>query len=190
MVNYARVALIIALLAPNTMEFVQLAPPPSQFRAAPIPVAVRLALFTIRLRINALLRPIAQQVILYNKITLVHLVVKTALAVKNTQVNVLPAFQITPLIGKMIRIASSLPVIKLDQSVTKLFAWKQHSMQHASFHPSTLMPQALTGEPFLLFGEFKTKNIVVAATHSVQLRVTSQLGPSRPVTFTNCQSNT
>ena len=56
MVNHAITALTIALLAPNTMEFVQLAPPPSQFRAAPIHVVVRLALFTIRLRINALLK--------------------------------------------------------------------------------------------------------------------------------------
>ena len=131
-------------------------------------MVVRLALFTIRLRINASLKPIALQVISYNKITLVHHVVKTALAVNNSQVNVLPALQITPLIGKMIKSASTLTVIKLVQSVTKLFAWKQHSMQHALLHPSMLMPQVLTGEPFLLFGEFKTKDLVVAATHSVQ----------------------
>jgi len=95
-------------------------------------------------------------------------VVITALVVKNSVVNVLPVLQITPLIGKMIKNVSSLTVIKLDQSVTKLFAWKKHSMQHALLHPSMLMPQVLTGEPFLLFGEFKTKDIVVAATHSVQ----------------------
>ena len=66
MVNHAITVLTIALLAPNIMEFAQLAPPPSQFKAAPIHVVVRLALFSIRLRINALLRPIALQAISYN----------------------------------------------------------------------------------------------------------------------------
>ncbi len=66
MVNYAITVLTIALLAPNTMELVQLALLLSQFRAKLIHAAVQLASFTIRLRINVLLRPIALQAISSN----------------------------------------------------------------------------------------------------------------------------
>jgi len=98
----------------------------------------------------------------------VPLVVITALPAKNLLGSVLIVLQTTSLIGKMIKSASFLPATKLDLSVTKLFAWKKLTIKHKLLPPSPLMLQVLTGEPFQLYGEFKIRVTVVAATLSVQ----------------------
>jgi hypothetical protein len=71
------------LPALNTMEFVQLALLLIQFRAAVILVDAHLVLFTIKLQINVLQKPIALWELSYSQITLVLPAVKTALPVKN-----------------------------------------------------------------------------------------------------------
>jgi hypothetical protein len=118
-----RIVQLIVLTALNTMDFVKLALLLLQFRATVIPVDVHLVLFIIKLQINVLQKPIALPALSYSRTTLVLPAVRAALLVKNILVSVKPVLQITQLIRKTIKSASSLPApTKLDLSATKLFA--------------------------------------------------------------------
>ena len=117
--------------------------------------------------------------------------VVTVQVVRKSLLSVLPVHQTTRLTLLILSHAPSVSVItRLVLSEIKLIALRKPTTLHRLSPLLPTTPQTLTGDPCRLFLEFKTRVIVEAVGHSVQLQALSLHMLLRQVTFINCLSST
>lgn len=117
--------------------------------------------------------------------------VVTVQVVRKSLLSVLPVHQTTRLTLLILSHAPSVSVItRLVLSEIKLIALRKPITQHRLSPLLPTTPQTLTGDPCRSLREFKTRVIVEAVGHSVQLQALSLHLLLRQVIFINCLSST